>query len=149
VRDAIPSFMKQYIVEQQDVRGNGNCGFRAIAIAVGKQDTFENQNLIRQWLHATLLYEGTKIYVSCVNNATMNFGNHLRRAINVLLDVTNRKAIFARQLADVGVNNAEMIRRAIHDNITIPATNFELAIARWVVKKGFEINFNSGFLLVQ
>jgi hypothetical protein len=52
------------------------------------------------------LYEGTKIYVPYVNNVTMNFGNHLRRAVNVLLDVANRKIIFARQLVAAGIINA-------------------------------------------
>jgi hypothetical protein len=59
--------MKQYIVGQQDVKGDENCGFRAVAVAVadGIKDTYKDQKLIRQWLHSTLNLDKEKYDVLC------------------------------------------------------------------------------------
>ncbi|KAI8388007.1 uncharacterized protein BYT42DRAFT_602633 [Radiomyces spectabilis] len=39
----------------------------------------------------TALYGDAKIYVAYMNNVQMRFGQHLRRAVNVLLDVRHGK----------------------------------------------------------
>jgi hypothetical protein len=49
------------------------------------------QKITFSYAQQTARIEGGKIYVSYVNNIRTRFGQHLRRLINVLLDVKSRK----------------------------------------------------------
>jgi hypothetical protein len=60
------------------------------------------------------------MYTAYTNNIGAHFGNHFRRAINILLQICQRKTALIRQRQEEGVNY-EAISNEIHEQITLPA----------------------------
>ncbi|KAI9319739.1 hypothetical protein BX666DRAFT_1812039, partial [Dichotomocladium elegans] len=89
-------------------------------------------------------YEGTRIYTAYVNNVHMRFGQHLRRVINVILNLRQRKADRKRELIAQGLS-PDQVRQDLYETITRHATGFKLAIARRGVLRE-DINAEPGFL---
>ncbi|KAG1435646.1 hypothetical protein G6F56_013894 [Rhizopus delemar] len=80
-----------------------------------------------QLLHSqqSALIEGQKMYVSYSNNIQMRFGSHLRRVVNVMLNVRQRKENLQRVLRARGIAE-DQIRDQIAESITTPARNFKI-----------------------
>ena len=58
----------------------------------------------------------------------MRYGQHLRRVINVLLDVRSRKAVMTAQLIKGGITEQEA-KSIVNRMITVPSTQFKGAIS--------------------
>ncbi|KAI9311890.1 hypothetical protein BX666DRAFT_1993785 [Dichotomocladium elegans] len=58
----------------------------------------------------------------------MRFGQHLRRAVNTLLDIRRQKAIMERDLLDQGLSIEEISARIL-ETVIEPARRFKLAIS--------------------
>ncbi|KAG1440412.1 hypothetical protein G6F56_011938 [Rhizopus delemar] len=84
-----------------------------------------------QLLHSqqSALIEGQKMYVSYSNNIQMRFGSHLRRVVNVMLNVRQRKENLQRVLRARGIAE-DQIRDQIAESITTPARNFKMFISQ-------------------
>jgi hypothetical protein len=80
----------------------------------------------------TSIIEGTKMYTAYANNIHTHFGNHLRRVVNTLLNVRERKANFTRRMEAEGIDR-ETISQDIHDTITLPARRFKEAISARII----------------
>jgi hypothetical protein len=77
------------------------------------------------------------MYTAYANNIRMRFGNHLRRAVNTLLNIRTRMAQLRRELRQNG-SDQETISRRIFEEITRPARQLKEAITQ-----GFMIMKNS------
>ena len=86
------------------------------------------QKITFSYAQQTARIEGKKIYVSYVNNIKTRFGQHLRRLINVLLDVKSRKAAMTAQLIQGGITEQEA-KAIVNRMITVPSTQFKEAIS--------------------
>ena len=75
------------------------------------------------------IIEGTKIYTAYANNVHLRFGQHLRRAVNALLNIRQRIVDLRRVLSARGMNDDE-IKHRIRQDIILPAQTFKQAISQ-------------------
>ncbi|PHZ17987.1 uncharacterized protein RHIMIDRAFT_14714 [Rhizopus microsporus ATCC 52813] len=76
--------------------------------------------------------EGTKIYTAYVNNVHLRFGQHLRCAVNVLLDIRQQTAGLRRDLS-IQVMDDDEIKHCIRQDIILPAQIFKQAISQQTI----------------
>ncbi|KAI8388268.1 uncharacterized protein BYT42DRAFT_491820, partial [Radiomyces spectabilis] len=57
------------------------------------------------------LYQAKQIYTAYMNNVKYRFGQHLRRLVNLLLDIKNRRNNLKTQLQNEGLSQREISAR--------------------------------------
>ncbi|RCH78695.1 hypothetical protein CU097_001246 [Rhizopus azygosporus] len=75
------------------------------------------------------IIKGTNIYTTYANNVHLRFGQHLQRAVNVLLNTRQRIVDLRRVLSAQGMNDDE-IKHRIHQDIILPAQTFKQVISQ-------------------
>ncbi|KAL0582070.1 hypothetical protein ABG067_008313, partial [Albugo candida] len=70
VRESIPKFMEPFIVSCQDVEGDGNCGFRAVAVSAKLRKGQDAHQSLRLSLRS-LFRKNLKYYVPICNMLTI------------------------------------------------------------------------------
>ena len=86
------------------------------------------------FIQQTAMYESRKIFQSYDQNIAMRFGQHLRRLINHLLDIKNRRKKLQEDLKKEG-KTEDQIKKALRTEIYVPASKFKEAISRRPVRE--------------